>query len=284
MAKTYREVLSRASSFLESAGVEGYAIQYLFLRRKQWQQLDWLLHMDTPIVPADEAQIDADVAQLLNHQPPQYLLGYETFYDHQFKVTADTLIPRPETEELVAQCLADCPEKPMRVVDIGTGTGAIAISLKLARPQWQVAAVDISEAALAVAQWNANDLAAAIAFYQGDTLLPVIEQQWDLIVSNPPYISHDEWDLMDISVRENEPKLALFAEDNGLAMYKKIAQQAKSCLASSGQIAVEIGFQQGKAVQAIFAEAFPQKEVTIKQDMAGQDRMVLVRHPQFVDK
>ncbi|WP_430610241.1 peptide chain release factor N(5)-glutamine methyltransferase [Enterococcus sp. DIV0876] len=285
MAKTYREVLSRASSFLESAGLEGYAIHYLFLRRKKWQQLDWLLHMDTPIVPTDEQQIKDDLAQLLDHQPPQYLLGYEEFYGHQFKVTGDTLIPRPETEELVAQCLADFPgDKPLRVVDVGTGTGAIAISLKLARPHWQVAAVDLSQAALAIAKENAAILDAAIDFYQGDTLLPIIEQQWDLIVSNPPYISQNEWDLMDVSVREYEPKLALFAEDDGLAMYKKIAQQAQRCLTPAGQIAVEIGFQQGKAVQGIFAAAFPQKIVTIKQDIAGQDRIVIVRHPQTVDK
>lgn len=285
MAKTYREVLSRASSFLESAGLEGYAIHYLFLRRKHWQQLDWLLHMDKEISPTDEQQIAADLTQLLAHQPPQYLLGYEEFYGHTFKVTKDTLIPRPETEELVEACLhVTSAQGPLRVVDIGTGTGAIAVSLKMARPDWQVAAVDLSPAALAVAKENADALGAEIDVYQGDTLAPVIEQQWDLIVSNPPYISQDEWHLMDVSVRENEPKMALFAEDNGLAMYKKMATQAQQCLAVNGQIAVEIGFQQGQAVQEIFASAFPHKQVTIKKDLASQDRMVLVTHPQFVDK
>ena len=203
MGKTYREVLSRASSFLETKGLEGYAIQYLFLARKNWQKLDWLLHMDQQISPADEVQSEADLQQLLAHRPPQSLLGYEEFYVHRVKVTEDTLIPRPETEELVALCLEQTePAENLRVVDIGTGTGAIAVSLKLARPHWQIAAVDLSEAALAVAKENAAQLGAEVAFYQGDTLTPVGDQSWDIIVSNPPYISEQEWELMDASVRQ----------------------------------------------------------------------------------
>ncbi len=126
------------------------------------------------------------------------------------------MIPRPETEELVEKCLAKLPaDQPLRVVDIGTGTGAIAIALKLARPQWAVSAVDLSAEALAVAKENATALGAEIRFFQGDTLEPVADQQWDLIVSNPPYISAEEWPLMDISVREKEPKMALFAQEQG---------------------------------------------------------------------
>ena len=120
--------------------------------------------MDQQISPADKVQIEADLQQLLAHRP-QYLLGYEEFYGHRFKVTEDTLIPRPETEELVALCLEQTePAENLRVVDIGTGTGAIAVSLKLARPHWQIAAVDLSEAALAVAKENAAQLGAEVAF------------------------------------------------------------------------------------------------------------------------
>lgn len=278
MGKTYREVLSRASSFLETKGLEGYAIQYLFLARKNWQKLDWLLHMDQQISPADEVQIEADLQQLLGHRPPQYLLGYEEFYGHRFKVTEDTLIPRPETEELVALCLEQTePAENLRVVDIGTGTGAIAVSLKLARPHWQITAVDLSEAALAVAKENAAQLGAEVAFYQGDTLTPVRDQSWDIIVSNPPYISEQEWELMDASVRQFEPQMALFAAENGLVMYHKIADQAKKLLTPDGKIFVEIGFQQGKSVQRIFAEAFPDKKVAVIQDLSGKDRMVAVQ-------
>lgn len=188
------------------------------------------------------------------------------------------MIPRPETEELVALCLEQTePAENLRVVDIGTGTGAIAVSLKLARPHWQIAAVDLSEAALAVAKENAAQLGVEVAFYQGDTLTPVGDQSWDIIVSNPPYISEQEWELMDASVRQFEPQMALFAAENGLVMYRKIADQAKKLLTPDGKIFVEIGFQQGKSVQRIFAEAFPDKKVTVIQDLSGKDRLVAVQ-------
>ncbi|MDT2613137.1 peptide chain release factor N(5)-glutamine methyltransferase [Enterococcus dongliensis] len=275
MAKTYVEVLSGASSFLEAAGKEGYAIEYLFLARKKWDKTQWLIHMREEISPEDEEQIKQDVAHLMKNIPPQYLLGYEYFFDHRFKVTTDTLIPRPETEELVALCLSMNGDSPQKVVDIGTGTGAIAISLKMKRQNWQVTAVDISEAALRVAKENAKNLAVKIQFKYSDVLSAITEKQ-DIIISNPPYISKAEWDLMDGSVRTYEPKTALFAENDGLAIYQKIAVEGRRLLNPHGMIFLEIGFQQGSAVQEIFQKIFPEKKVTVHQDMSGNDRMVVV--------
>ena len=151
---TYREVLSRASSFLEDHGKEAYSIQFLFLERKQWKKLDWLLHMNEEISEEEQRLIETDLRLLLADHPPQYLLGYADFYDHRLKVTEATLIPRPETEELVEWCLDETPDVPLEVIDIGTGTGAIAISLKAARRNWHVSAVDLSEEALEVAKEN----------------------------------------------------------------------------------------------------------------------------------
>lgn len=276
MGKTYVEVLSGASSFLEAAGKEGYAIEYLFLARKQWSKTDWLLHMREEISTAEEQLIEEDLASLMKNIPPQYLLGYEYFFEHRFKVTQDTLIPRPETEELVALCLSDNDTSAKKVVDIGTGTGAIAISLKLARPAWTVTAVDISEAALKVATENAETLQAPITFLQSDVLSAITEKQ-DIIISNPPYISRAEWDLMDESVRTFEPKQALFAENEGLAIYQKIAVESQGLLQPDGMIFLEIGFQQGLAVQEIFQRTYPDKTVTIHQDLSGNDRMIMVR-------
>lgn len=275
MAKTYVEVLSGASSFLEAAGKEGYAIEYLFLARKKWDKTQWLIHMREEISPEDEEQFKQDVAHLMKNIPPQYLLGYEYFFDHRFKVTTDTLIPRPETEELVALCLSMNGDFPKKVVDIGTGSGAIAISLKMKRQNWQVTAVDISEAALRVAKENAKNLAAKIQFKYSDVLSAITEKQ-DIIISNPPYISKAEWDLMDESVRTYEPKTALFAENDGLAIYQKIAVESRRLLNPHGMIFLEIGFQQGSAVQEIFQKIFPEKKVTVHQDMSGNDRMVVV--------
>lgn len=276
MVKTYVEVLSGASSFLEAAGKEGYAIEYLFLARKNWDKTQWLLHMREEILAEEELLIEKDMADLMKNIPPQYLLGYEYFFEHRFKVTKDTLIPRPETEELVALCLSMNDQQGKKVVDIGTGTGAIAVSLKLNRPKWQVTAVDISKEALTVAEENAESLQTEIVFKQSDVLSAITEKQ-DIIISNPPYISEEEWDLMDESVRTYEPKTALFAENKGLAIYQKIALESRSILTPEGMIFLEIGFQQGHAVQDIFQQAFPDKAVTIHQDMSKNDRMIVVR-------
>ncbi|MGX7132034.1 peptide chain release factor N(5)-glutamine methyltransferase [Enterococcus songbeiensis] len=273
--KTYREVLNRASSFLESQGKEGYAIQFLFLERKKWTKMDWLLAMNQTIPTEEEELIQQDLTALLANHPPHYLLGYADFYGHRFKVTPATLIPRPETEELVAECLKESGKEKQLVVDVGTGTGAIAISLKLACPDWQMIAVDLSPEALTVAKENATNLGAVIDFRLGDTLAPV-EEKIDILISNPPYISTEEWGLMDESVRTFEPKMALFAEENGLALYQKIAAEGKKKLHPEGKIFLEIGFQQGPAVKKIFEKAFPEKKVKILQDMSGKDRMIFV--------
>ncbi|WP_265458651.1 peptide chain release factor N(5)-glutamine methyltransferase [Enterococcus sp. HY326] len=277
MAKTYREVLQRASSFLEAAGKEGYAIQFLFLERKGWSKTDWLLQMNEAISAADETQIAADMRALMENQPPQYLLGYADFYGRTFFVNQDTLIPRPETEELVELCLKEnSSEKNLQVVDIGTGTGAIAITLKAEADSWQLFASDISEGALSVAKKNSQALHTAIDFRKGSVLEPFAEETFDLIISNPPYISQAEWDLMDESVRTYEPKSALFAAADGLAIYQMIAQQAPEKLKAGGKIYLEIGFQQGQAVKEIFEKNFPAAQITVKKDLTGLDRFVVI--------
>ena len=275
---SYREVLARASSFLEQNQLEGHMIEYVFLQRKHWNKTDYLLHMHEPITAEDQKQIDEDMAKLLAHYPPQYLIGSEAFLDYRFKVTPDTLIPRPETEELVEKCLKLTQKQAnqaLKVVDVGTGTGAIAISLKDKRPTWQVCAVDLSSAALEVAQENAQQIGVALEFVLSDCL-DEVAGPIDVLISNPPYISQDEYELMDVSVREFEPKMALFAENNGLAIYEKLAQQAQSKLAKDGKIFLEIGFMQGPAVKELFQAAFPKKQVSIHQDLFGNDRMIVV--------
>lgn len=276
MGSRYFEVLERASSFLEKQGKEGYSILFVFLERKGWSKTDWLLHLKEEILPEDKQQIEADLKRLAENYPPQYLLGYSDFYGQQFLVNEHTLIPRPETEELVERCLKDNPNEQLTVVDVGTGTGVIGISLKLARPNWQVTAIDISKAALKIAQENAKRLEADVLFKHGDGLKPMKDTKIDILISNPPYISDAEWDLMDESVRTFEPKTALFAENDGLAIYLQLAEAAKQILKPNGKIYLEIGFQQGQAVKQIFQQTFPQKQVQVSQDLSGNDRMVIV--------
>lgn len=275
---TYREVLFRASSFLESQGKEGHAILYVFLAWKGWTQTQWLIHMGEEISSGEERKIQADLQQLMEDYPAQYIIGSEEFFGQTFQVNEATLIPRPETEELVALCLRESQSwkyQPLRVVDVGTGTGAIAVTLKRHCPKWQISAVDISAAALAVARQNAEKLQAEISFYLGNTLEP-IGHKINLLISNPPYVSRQEWQEMDASVRKYEPKVALFAENAGLAIYQKMAQEAQEKLAGDGKIFMEIGFHQGKEVKKIYQTTFPEKKVEIRQDMTGQDRFLLV--------
>lgn len=276
MGNRYFEVLKRASSFLEEQGVEGYNSLFVFLARKGWTKTDWLLHLNEEMPIEEERQVQADLDKLRTHYPPQYLLGYSEFYGHQFKVTEATLIPRPETEELVDYCLKENPTTDLSVVDVGTGTGAIAISLKLARPNWQVTAIDISTAALKIAQKNAQALDAAITLCHGDGLAPMANQKVDLLISNPPYISEAEWSYMDQSVRMFEPKEALFAEQDGLAIYRQLAKEAHACLKPTGKIYLEIGFQQGPIVQQLFQQAFPTHTTRLVNDLSGNHRMVIV--------
>lgn len=277
---TYFEVLNWASSFLEKAGKEASIAEYLLMERQQFSRTDLLLHLRKPIPSEVKQQLQADLELILADIPPQYIIGFCDFYEHRFKVSTATLIPRPETEELVALCLSDNLEvrESLKVIDVGTGTGAIGLSLKSARPNWEVIITDISHEALLIAKENAEQLQARVRVEQGSTLEPLIEKkEWvDIIVSNPPYIDLDEWDVMDDSVRKHEPKTALFADNKGLAIYEKIAQEAPLVLKEDGRMYLEIGYRQGTAVQALFQEAFPNKQVHIIKDLSGLDRIVKV--------
>ncbi|HCM90048.1 MAG TPA: peptide chain release factor N(5)-glutamine methyltransferase [Vagococcus sp.] len=277
MSKTYFEVLNWASSFLEKKNEEVYVAEYLLLERKKWTKTELLLNFKK-VMPIEEIiSYKNDINQIIKHVPVQYLIGSCEFYGRRFKVSEDTLIPRPETEELVEMICQENEDSSKLVVDIGTGTGIIGISLKLEKPSWEVVALDISKGALNVAEENAALLDASINFVESDVLSHFKHNSSiDILVSNPPYISYDEWEVMDQSVREFEPKTALFAENNGLAIYQKIAVEAKEHLAENGKIYLEIGYLQGKQVADIFQEQFPQKKVEIIQDMNRQDRMIKV--------
>ncbi|SLM87139.1 peptide chain release factor N(5)-glutamine methyltransferase [Vagococcus fluvialis] len=277
VSKTYFEVLNWASSFLEKKNEEVYVAEYLLLERKKWTKTELLLNFKK-VMPIEEIiSYKNDINQIIKHVPVQYLIGSCEFYGRRFKVSEDTLIPRPETEELVEMICQENEDSSKLVVDIGTGTGIIGISLKLEKPSWEVVALDISKGALNVAEENAALLDASINFVESDVLSHFKHNSSiDILVSNPPYISYDEWEVMDQSVREFEPKTALFAENNGLAIYQKIAVEAKEHLAENGKIYLEIGYLQGKQVADIFQEQFPQKKVEIIQDMNRQDRMIKV--------
>ncbi|WP_347300082.1 peptide chain release factor N(5)-glutamine methyltransferase [Dolosigranulum savutiense] len=280
-AITYRELLDWGASFLKRYDIEEAVARWLLFERLGWTLTDFVRQSEQVVETGVRQQFEQDIKQAATHYPPQYIVGHEWFMDYPFKVTEATLIPRPETEAWFSQYVEQLPDRSLTVVDVGTGSGVLAICHKLARPQDTVWAVDISEAALAVARENATHLGTEIQFLCGDLLKPFIEsnedREIDLIVSNPPYIGAEEWDDMDQSVREFEPKLALFAANQGLALYRQLAKQAAQLLSESGQLIVEIGFRQGEAVQKIMQTSFPHRIVNIGQDFNGLDRLVHVK-------
>lgn len=220
------------------------------------------------------------IAMLIQQQPPQYILGHAPFYGREFIVDERVLIPRPETEQLVAWILADASGttgEPVSVLDIGTGSGAIIETLMLENPRVRGFAADISSDALTVAALNAQQLSIKqLRFVESDVFSGLADLRFDLIVSNPPYIASSDEDEMDASVLTYEPHDALFADNQGLAIYQKIAEGLAAHLTPQGRAYFEIGYKQGQQVVDIMQKALPKATVTLKQDFAGLDRMVRV--------
>lgn len=220
------------------------------------------------------------IAMLIQQQPPQYILGHAPFYGREFIVDERVLIPRPETEQLVAWILADASGttgESVSVLDIGTGSGAIIETLMLENPRVRGFAADISSDALTVAALNAQQLnIKQLRFVESDVFSGLADLRFDLIVSNPPYIASSDEDEMDASVLTYEPHDALFADNQGLAIYQKIAEGLAAHLTPQGRAYFEIGYKQGQQVVDIMQKALPKATVTLKQDFAGLDRMVRV--------
>jgi release factor glutamine methyltransferase len=199
-------------------------------------------------------------------EPIQYITGVAEFYGMPFRVTPDVLIPRPETEHLVEKAVQLIPSFdhrpaksfwPPRVLDVGTGSGCIAISIAHDWGEAEITAIDASASALEVARSNAERLgfAECIRFLQGDLLAPVAGETFDIIVSNPPYVSATDRDSLAVEVRDHEPSMALFAEGDGLEIYRRLIPQAFGALAPGGFIALEIGYSQQAAIHDHLASA-----------------------------
>lgn len=231
------------------------------------------LNFERPLTATELDTIRPLVKRRGQREPLQYLIGSTGFWSLEFDVTPAVLIPRADTEILVEEALSHVAESG-HLLDVGTGSGAIAISLASELPGWQVSALDISIEALKVAQQNAqkNNLAERVQFLHAD-LAELPQQQYDLIVSNPPYIAQAEWESLMPEVRCYEPQTALLAEDNGLACYQKLVAQTASRLNPGGWLLVEIGYQQAEAVQQLFADA-GLEEIFVRDDYAGQPRVV----------
>ena len=280
---TIHEATERLSTALKAMYDEreaGNITELVMEKITGWSKIDRILNKQVRLSAAMKASFLQYETALKEHQPVQYVLGESWFLGMKFYVNNSVLIPRPETEELIAWVMehvsASSMDNPFSILDIGTGSGIIAITLKKKLPHLYLNACDISTGALAVAEQNAVTHGATVCFTgcdfldsQQQSLLPMV----DVVVSNPPYIPMDERASLARHVSEHEPAIALFVEKDPLQFYNAIAAFCKTHLKPGGCLFVEVHEKYGKDVQSLFDEA-GYKNVELKKDMQGKDRMV----------
>lgn len=279
MTERIYEAQQRAFSLLEKKGLDPGAARILmeYVTGKAGALL--LADMREWLTEEEHRCFWDKVTELQNGKPVQYVIGTESFYGRSFVVDEHVLIPRPETEELVHGALERCrrifgDQAEISVADIGTGSGAIAVTFKKEWPNAEITATDISPEALRVAESNAERHGAAIKFAEGDLTEPVSGTTWDVVLSNPPYIGREEATSMSGTVLDFEPHQALFAEEEGLYCYRKLAENLPQLMNKPALIGVEIGYAQGAAVHKLLADAFPQASIEIVEDINGKDRIL----------
>lgn len=243
---------------------------------KGWRRMDYLMHPEAIVTETELGQWQDVLQQLEQFRPIQYIFGKAYFYGLEFSVNENTLIPRPETEELVEWIIHENNKRgSFNILDIGTGSGCIPISLSANLPQADVSAIDISVAALAVAKENAVVNNVSVNFIQTDILdADTLPEQYDVIVSNPPYVRNLEKVEIQPNVLDYEPHLALFVDDaDPLVFYRKIAQLAKVYLKPGGRLYYEINQYLGPETVALL-EQTGFVNVVLRKDFMGNDRMI----------
>lgn len=260
---------------LIAQGEEAESLSFVYRSLKNLSFTDFVFALQQEVTEEEKEFVEEIYTKLANHIPAQYIIGHAEFFGMQLKVDERVLIPRPETEELVEFILAENLKDNLKVLDIGTGSGAIALALAKNRPDWSVTAADISQDAIDLSLENAKAQNLNLSFIKSDCFSE-ISSKYDIIVSNPPYISRADEVEVGLNVLHSEPHLALFADEDGLAIYRRIAEDSKDYLNDGGKIYLEIGYKQGQSVPALFMENLPEKRVRTLKDQFGQDRMVVI--------
>lgn len=284
-AWTVLHLVEWSSAYLEGKGVAEARLdaEHLLADTLGTERLNLYLDFDRPLTPGELARFKPRLLDRARRRPLQYILGRVPFRALDLAVDSSVLIPRPETEELVGAVLArvgrDAPAGPS-ALDIGTGSGAIALSLAAEGDFGRILATDTSEAALDVARRNArrNALDARVEFRQGDLFLPVAGcERFDVVVSNPPYVSREEFETLPPEVRLYEPREGLVAGEGGVAVLTRLVWGAHGVLVPGGLLAVEVGAGQARAVSESIRHAGGYAAPEVVRDLAGVERMVLAR-------
>ena len=275
MAITYQEFSQKLASELQtlySREESQVLIEWLLEHHLGLRRLDIFHFMEEKDIP--EA-IWNDFQRLKTGEPIQYILGHGPFYGREFMVNTHTLIPRNETEELVHLILKENPQAGMRILDIGTGTGCIPITLKLEMKSAEVFALDVSKEALEIAAKNSRKYSAEVEFIQMDILKETPQLSYlDILVSNPPYVPIQEKEFMHANVLEHEPHLALFVSDQDpLLFYRVIAEKGKTLLKKGGRIYFEVFEKYGLRVCELL-KTIGYSQIKLHQDLNGKDRMI----------
>jgi release factor glutamine methyltransferase len=292
-SKNYKELMDEKKSFLEenkallkksieymqSKGIKEAKLdtELIFSEVLNYDRMMLSLSFTREITEAEKEKIREMLKKrAVDKLPVQYILGYEEFYGRRFEVNKAVLIPRPETERLVEECIKRLTETNGKyVLDIGAGSGAIGVSIAKELPNTKVLACDLSEDALEVAKLNAEKLEATnIKFIKSDVFSEIKYKEFDLIVSNPPYIPQEEYENLQVEVKLHEPQMALTDTKDGYYFYKKISREAPNYLKSGGILAFEVGYNQSEEIK-IFMEKQGFKNVVVIKDYEGIDRMVI---------
>lgn len=278
---TYNQLIHKYSKQLQQKGLSLELSKAFLFELCNEEKVNLYLDMDNEAIKAIESRFDEGMFRILNDEPMNYVLGYSYFYGYKFTVNKDVLIPRPETEELVCLILSKYDEyykgQTINICDVGTGSGAIAISLKKEESNLNVYASDISEKAIEVAKQNAKDNGAEIEFMCGSMLEPYIEKniKVDILVSNPPYIKQDE--VLETSVIDYEPHVALFGGEDGLKFYRQIFENADKIINEKGMLFFEIGYDQKENLTNLAKKYFNDAHIEVLKDINGKDRMLYIK-------
>lgn len=283
MSKKVFEALKWASLFLKEKGRDENGGEILLCHYLKTDRTHMLASLQDYLTKEIWEAFRQAVIRHGDGEPIQYIMGYEHFYGRTFFVNNHVLIPRPETEELVYYTLQRMEkwfekETSLNVLDVGTGSGAIAITLKLEKPSFMVTGSDISEGAISVARKNAHHLGADVTFIQGDLLKPFMKknEKFHVVVSNPPYIPVVDKEKLSVVVKNYEPHGALFAGEDGLDVYRELAAQLPFVLKERAMVSFEIGEGQGDAVREILQKSFPTGKVELVKDINGKTRIVFL--------